>query len=83
MENENTAMLVEVPVTEMEEVVENHSNNGLKVVTGAGLAIIGGILVYKFIVKPLLRKHRENVMAKNDFDDLEKESEDNEDEDIA
>lgn len=71
-------------VTEMNEIEEEeylptevtNSNNGLMVAVGVGLAAIAG-LGYKFVVKPLVAKHKakkESEEVVTTFEVVENES---------
>lgn len=41
-----------------EEIVKTSSGKALKVAGGVGLAVIAGVVAYKYIVKPLVDKRR-------------------------
>ena len=39
-----------------DEIVTEDSGNALSVIAGVGLAVLGGVMLYKFAVKPLIAK---------------------------
>lgn len=39
-----------------EEIVTGGTGNGLKIAAGAGVAVVAGVLAYKYIAKPLAAK---------------------------
>jgi hypothetical protein len=39
-----------------EKIVKTNSNTALKAAAGIGLAILAGVLVYKYVAKPLISK---------------------------
>lgn len=67
MENTNEIMDMATEVAEnveVEEVIE-HSGNGLKIAGAIGIGAICGVLGYKFVFKPMVRKIRAMMEARN------------------
>ena len=56
MENNNLMVNENEVMEATEEIAEVSSGNGFKAAAVIGLAVIGGIAAYKFIVKPLVAK---------------------------
>lgn len=68
--NENVAEVAEeiVPVCK--------SYSGLKIAGGIGLVGLAGVLIYKFIAKPIYNKHKAaKVEVKTDFEVAENDAE--------
>ena len=75
MEN-NEIMVNEEVMEATEEIAKAGVSKGFKVTVGIGLAAIGSVIAYKYVVKPLVAK----IKAKKAQSVIEVESIDNEDE---
>ena len=40
----------------VEEISEGNSGSGLAIVAGAGIAVITGVVAWKYVIKPLVKK---------------------------
>lgn len=66
MENEEVIETVE---SATEEVAKANTGKGLKVAAGAGLAVLGGFVIYKYVVKPFLAKRKAKRYADALYDE--------------
>lgn len=73
----------EVMETAVEEIAKKSSGKGIKIAAGVGLAVLAGIVIYRYVGKPMLEKIKAQtepqVINKKDADgefvDAEIESE--------
>jgi hypothetical protein len=79
----NVIMENEEVIEATEEIVESSTGNGLKVAAGIGLAVLLGVVAYRYGVKPLLAKIKAGkekktteteIISDKEYDDDEKES---------
>lgn len=70
MENNEILMNEEVMET-TEEIVNANSGKGFKVAAGIGLAVLAGVVAYKYIGKPLLAKLKAKKEEKQEIADVE------------
>ena len=52
----NEIMLNDEVMEATEEIATAGSEKGFKVVAGVGLAVIAGVIVYKYVAKPIIAK---------------------------
>lgn len=52
----NEIMTNEEVIETAEEIVQNGSGKGFKVAVGIGLAVLAGVIVYKYVAKPMMTK---------------------------
>ena len=71
----------EVIETTTEEIVNASSGKGFKVAAGIGLAVLAGVVAYKYIGKPLLAKLKAKKEEKQEIADVEFNESDVKDED--
>lgn len=62
-----------------EEIANTDSGKVTKVIAGAGLVVLAGVAVYKFVIKPLrarakAKKETDAVFADYEYDDSTEES---------
>ena len=80
MENNEILTNEEVMVT-TEEIVNASSGKGFKVAAGIGLAVLAGVVAYKYIGKPLLAKIKAKKEETQEITDVEFNESDVKDED--
>lgn len=69
---ENNEILTNEEVMETtEEIVNASSGKGFKVAAGIGLAVLAGVVAYKYIGKPLLAKIKAKKEEKQEIADVE------------
>ena len=79
---ENNEILTNEEVMETtEEIVNASSGKGIKVAAGIGLAVLAGVVAYKYIGKPLLAKLKAKKEEKQEIADVEFNESDVKDED--
>ena len=79
---ENNEILTNEEVMETtEEIVNASSGKGCKVAAGIGLAVLAGVVAYKYIGKPLLAKLKAKKEEKQEIADVEFNESDVKDED--
>ena len=79
---ENNEILTNEEVMETtEEIVNASSGKGLKVAAGIGLAVLAGVVAYKYIGKPLLAKIKAKKEETQEITDVEFNESDVKDED--
>ena len=67
----------EIMVNETEEIATAGSRKGFKVAAGVGLTVLGGFVVYKYVIKPVMakiktKKEQQRINEEvDDFDDLD------------
>ncbi len=61
----NDEMIVNEEVVEMTEDIIDNSGKGLKTAGGIGLAVLGGIITYRYIVRPIVDKIKSKKELKN------------------
>lgn len=69
MEN-NEIMVNEEVMEATEEIATAGASKGFKVAIGVGLAAVGGVIAYKYVVKPLIAK----IKAKKAQSEIDEES---------
>ena len=70
----NEIMVNEEVIEVTEEIATAGSGNGIKMAAGIGLAVLGGVVAYKYIVKPMVAKikaKKEQQKIDAEFDDFE------------
>ena len=70
----NEIMVNEEVIEATEEIATASSGNGIKMTAGIGLAVLGGVVAYKYIVKPMVAKikaKKEQQKIDAEFDDFE------------
>ena len=70
----NEIMVNEEVIEATEEIATAGSGNGIKMAAGIGLAVLGGVVAYKYIVKPMVAKikaKKEQQKIDAEFDDFE------------
>ena len=70
----NEIMVNEEVIEATEEIATAGSGNGIKMAAGIGLAVLGGVVAYKYIVKPMVAKikaKKEQQKIDAEFDDYE------------
>ena len=82
---ENNEILTNEEVMETtEEIVNASSGKGFKVAAGIGLAVLAGVVAYKYIGKPLLAKaKKEETQEITDVEFNESDVKDEDSEDIS
>lgn len=71
----NEIMVNEEVIEVTEEIATAGSGNGIKMAAGIGLAVLGGVVAYKYLVKPMVvkikaKKEQQRINAEvDDFDD--------------
>jgi hypothetical protein len=80
MENNEILTNEEVMKT-TEEIVNASSGKGFKVAAGIGLAVLSGVVAYKYIGKPLLAKIKAKKEETQEITDVEFNESDVKDED--
>ena len=79
---ENNEILTNEEVMETtEEIVNASSGKGFKVAAGIGLAVLAGVVAYKYIGKPLLAKIKAKKEETQEITDVEFNESDVTDED--
>ena len=79
---ENNEILTNEEVMETTEEIGNASSGkGVKVAAGIGLAVLAGVVAYKYIGKPLLAKLKAKKEEKQEIADVEFNESDVKDED--
>ena len=79
---ENNEILTNEEVMETtEEIVNAGSGKGFKVAAGIGLAVLAGVVAYKYIGKPLLAKIKAKKEETQEITDVEFNESDVKDED--
>ena len=61
---ENTEILNNEVMETTEEIVETGMSKGIKVTVGIGLAVVGGVIAYRYLAKPLIAKIKANLDRK-------------------
>ncbi|MDD2298576.1 MAG: hypothetical protein PHU69_02935 [Fermentimonas sp.] len=72
--NTNEIMVNEEVIEVTEEIATAGSGNGIKMAAGIGLAVLGGVVAYKYLVKPMVAKikaKKEQQKIDAEFDDYE------------
>ena len=72
--NTNEIMVNEEVIEVTEEIATAGSGNGIKMAAGIGLAVLGGVVTYKYLVKPMVAKikaKKEQQKIDAEFDDYE------------
>ncbi len=72
--NTNEIMVNEEVIEVTEEIATAGSGNGIKMAAGIGLAVLGGVVAYKYLVKPMVVKikaKKEQQKIDAEFDDYE------------
>lgn len=64
----------EVIETAAEEITKKRSGKGVKIAAGVGLAVLAGIVIYRYVGKPMLEK----IKARKEFQVIDKEDADGE-----
>ena len=64
----------EVMETAAEEIVKKNSGKGIKIAAGVGLAVLAGIVIYRYVGKPMLEK----IKAQKELQAINKEDADEE-----
>lgn len=70
----NEIMVNEEVIEVTEEIATAGSGNGIKMVAGIGLAVLGGVAAYKYLIKPMVAKikaKKEQQAMEEEFDDFE------------
>ena len=73
----NEIMVNEEVIETTEEIATASSGKGFKVVAGVGLTVLGGLVAYKYVIKPVVakiksKKEQQKIDAEfDDFDDAE------------
>jgi hypothetical protein len=52
----NEIMVNEEVMDTTEEIATASSSKGFKVAVGVGLAVVGGVVAYKYVIKPIVAK---------------------------
>lgn len=79
----NEIMANEEVVETAEEIVEVSSGKGFRIAAGIGLAVLAGVIAYKYVAKPMIAKfkaQRELDQQKIFEEDLEYSENDDEEE---
>ncbi len=61
---ENTEIMNNEVMETTEEIVETGMSKGIKVTVGIGLAVVGGVIAYRYLAKPLIAKIKANLDRK-------------------
>jgi hypothetical protein len=70
----NEIMVNDEVIETTEEIAKTSSGKGFKMVAGIGLAVVVGVLTYKYVAKPIWAKFKakkESQIIDTDFDDVE------------
>lgn len=70
----NEIMANEEVIELTEEIVTARFENGIKMTVGIGLAVLGGVAAYKYLIKPMVAKikaKKEQQAMEEEFDDFE------------
>lgn len=57
---ENTEIMNAEVVEATEEIVKTGMSKGVKIAAGMGLAVVVGVVAYKYVAKPLIAKIKAN-----------------------
>lgn len=77
----NEIMTNEEVIETTEEIVTASSGKTFKVVAGVGLTVLGGVVAYKYVIKPLVakikaKKEQQKIEPEfENFDDVDNEEE--------
>ncbi len=62
---ENTKIMNNEVIEATEEVIENTGmNKGIKVAAGIGLSVVVGVIVYKYVAKPVIANIKAQIEQK-------------------
>ena len=61
---ENTEIMNNEVMETTEEIVETGMSKGIKVTVGIGLAVVGGVIAYRYLAKPLIANIKANLDRK-------------------
>ena len=62
---ENTKIMNNEVIETTEEVIENTGmNKGIKVAAGIGLSVVVGVIVYKYVAKPVIANIKAQIEQK-------------------
>ena len=69
----NKIMVNEEVIEATGEIATAGSGNGIKMAAGIGLAVLGGVVAYKYLVKPMVVKikaKKERKAMEEEFDNI-------------
>jgi hypothetical protein len=69
----NNEIMVNEEVMEATEIATSGAGKGFKIVAGIGLAALGSVIAYKYVVKPIVAKIAKKAQQKIDGESIDLE----------
>jgi len=70
MTMDNNKIMVNEEVMEATEIATSGAGKGFKIAAGVGLAVLGSVIAYKYVVKPIVAKIKAKK-AQNEFEEFD------------
>jgi len=67
---DNNKIMVNEEVMEATEIATPGAGKGFKIAAGVGLAVLGSVIAYKYVVKPIVAKIKAKK-AQNEFEEFD------------